>query len=45
MELLREVDPGLSRVAVFWNPANAFHTLAMKQVRALSKVRRLAGYR
>jgi putative ABC transport system substrate-binding protein len=34
LELLREIVPKLSRVAVFWNPRNPFHTVALKQVRA-----------
>jgi putative ABC transport system substrate-binding protein len=37
LELLREVSPKLSHVAVFWNPVNAFHTSAMQQVRAASQ--------
>lgn len=41
LELLREVNPKLSRVAVFWNPVNAFHTSAMKQVRAAAQAMRI----
>jgi putative ABC transport system substrate-binding protein len=31
LELLREVVPHLTRVAFFLNPANAFHTVSMRQ--------------
>lgn len=31
LELLREIVPKLVHVAVFWNPANAFHAVSMKQ--------------
>jgi len=41
LELLREVSPKLSHVAVFWNPVNAFHTSAMKQVRAAAQAMRI----
>lgn len=41
LELLREVKPKLSHVAVFWNPLNAFHTGAMKQVRAAAQALRI----
>ena len=34
LELLREVVPQLSRIAFFLNPANEFHTGAMRQARA-----------
>jgi putative tryptophan/tyrosine transport system substrate-binding protein len=37
LELLREVSPKLSHVAVFWNPLNAFHVSAMKHLRAASQ--------
>ena len=42
LELLREVNPELSRVAIFWNPLNAFHTIAMKQVRAAAQAMRIS---
>jgi putative ABC transport system substrate-binding protein len=42
LELLREVAPGLSRIAVFWNPANAFNAGAMKQVRAAAEALRIS---
>ena len=38
LELLREVVPGLSSIAVLWNPLNAFNTGAMKQTRAAAGV-------
>ena len=33
LELLREVIPTLSDVAVFWNPLNLFHTESLQQAR------------
>jgi putative ABC transport system substrate-binding protein len=33
LELLRELMPKLSHVAVFWNPSNAFHAGSLKQAR------------
>jgi putative ABC transport system substrate-binding protein len=41
LELLKEVVPGLSRIAVFWNPVNAFNTGAMKQTRLAAEVFRI----
>jgi putative ABC transport system substrate-binding protein len=38
LELLREVVPQLSRIAVLWNPRNAFNEGAMRQTRAAAKV-------
>ena len=38
LELLREVAPQLSEVAVFFNPANAFHTASMQQGIAAAQV-------
>jgi putative ABC transport system substrate-binding protein len=32
IELLREVIPKLSHIAVLWNPANAFHVIEKKEV-------------
>jgi putative tryptophan/tyrosine transport system substrate-binding protein len=37
LELLRELVPQLSHVAVFWNPANAFHAVSMRQARAAAE--------
>lgn len=37
LELLRELMPALSRVAVFWNPANAFHAGSVKQAQAAAE--------
>ena len=37
IELLREVVPKLSHIAVFWNPDNAFHEIENKQVEAASR--------
>jgi len=37
LQLLREVIPHLSRVAFFLNPANAFHTVSMRQALAAAK--------
>ena len=37
LELLREVVPKLSHVAFFLNPANAFHTVSMRQARVAAQ--------
>ena len=42
LELLREVNPKLSHVAVFWNPVNAFHASAMKQAYAAAQAMRIS---
>lgn len=34
LELLRELMPSLSSVAIFWNPVNAFHAGSMKEAHA-----------
>jgi putative ABC transport system substrate-binding protein len=31
LELMREINPKLAHVAVFWNPLNAFHSTSLKQ--------------
>jgi putative tryptophan/tyrosine transport system substrate-binding protein len=41
LELLRQVVPNLSRVAVFWNPLNLFHASALNQARAAAQVLRV----
>jgi putative ABC transport system substrate-binding protein len=41
LELLREVVPKLSHVSVLTNPANPFHALSEKQVRAAASVMRM----
>lgn len=38
LELLSQVTPGLSRVAVLWNPDNAFHIGAERQVHEAAEV-------
>jgi putative tryptophan/tyrosine transport system substrate-binding protein len=38
LELLREVLPKISRVAVLWNPANAYQIGSEKEVQAAAKV-------
>ena len=38
LELLREVVPKLSHVSVLWNPDNAFHVTAEKEVHAAAQV-------
>ena len=38
IELLREVIPKLSHVAVFWNPASPFQVVAEKEVQAAARV-------
>jgi putative ABC transport system substrate-binding protein len=37
LELLREVVPQLSRVAVLWNPPQPAHTLALKALERLGR--------
>ena len=37
LELLREVVPKLSHVAFFFNPANPFHTVSMRQARVAAQ--------
>jgi len=37
IELLREVIPKLSHVAVFWNPASSFQVIAEKEVQAAAR--------
>lgn len=41
LELLREVNPKLAHVAVFWNPLNAFHVGAMKRLREAAQAMRI----
>ena len=41
LELLREVVPKLSHIAVLWNPASAFQVVAEKEVQAAAQVLRL----
>ena len=41
LELLREVVPKLSRVAVLWNPVSPFQVVAEKEVRAAAQVLRM----
>ncbi len=41
LNLLREVVPELSRVAFFLNPANAFHTVSIRQARAAAQTLRI----
>jgi putative ABC transport system substrate-binding protein len=38
LELLRDVIPKLSHVAVFWNPLNLFHASALKEATAAAEV-------
>ncbi len=37
LELLKEVVPGLSRVAVLWNPGNPLHRGLLKETQAVAK--------
>ena len=37
MELLREVVPNLSRIAVLWNPSNAYMNETIKEVQAAAE--------
>jgi putative ABC transport system substrate-binding protein len=41
LELLRELVPTVSQVAVFWNSGNAGHVILEKEVQAAAKVMRL----
>src|SRR3990167_5852585 len=41
LELLREVVPKLSRVAVLWNPVSPFQVIAEKEVQAAAKLLRM----
>jgi putative ABC transport system substrate-binding protein len=41
LELLREVVPTLSHVAVFWNPASPFQVVAEKQVQTAAQLLRM----
>ena len=38
LELIKEVVPAVSRLAVFWNPANAYQTADAEQVQAAASV-------
>jgi putative tryptophan/tyrosine transport system substrate-binding protein len=38
LALLREVAPGLSRLAVIWNPSNEFHLVSERQIRAAAEI-------
>lgn len=41
LALLRETVPALTRIAVLWNPANAFHVAAERGVRAAAAAMRM----
>ena len=41
LELLREVIPKLSHIAVLWNPLNAFHVIENKEAQAAATVLRM----
>ena len=41
LELLKEMVPGLERVAVLWNPANPWHAAAVKRVETSARALRL----
>jgi putative ABC transport system substrate-binding protein len=41
LELLREVVPALSHVAVLWNPASPFQVVAEKEVQAAAQLMRM----
>jgi putative ABC transport system substrate-binding protein len=41
LELLREVVPGLSHVALLWNPANLFHVGSLRQAREAAQALRI----
>jgi len=41
LQLLKEVTPKLSNVAILWNPNNAFHAIELKQAQFAAKVLRI----
>jgi putative ABC transport system substrate-binding protein len=41
LELLRELVPKVSQIAVLWNPANAFHGVSSKQARDAAQAMRI----
>jgi putative tryptophan/tyrosine transport system substrate-binding protein len=41
LELLREIIPKLSQIAVLWNPANPFHNASLKQAQAAAQILRM----
>jgi putative ABC transport system substrate-binding protein len=41
LELLRELIPNLSHVAVLWNPVNPFHVTSLKQARVAAELLRM----
>jgi putative tryptophan/tyrosine transport system substrate-binding protein len=41
LELLRELIPNLSHVAVLWNPVNSFHVTSLKQARVAAELLRM----
>jgi putative tryptophan/tyrosine transport system substrate-binding protein len=41
LELLRELIPNLSHIAVLWNPINPFHVTSLKQVRDAAALLRM----
>jgi putative ABC transport system substrate-binding protein len=42
LELLREVDPAVARVALFWNPVNPFHAISLQHARDAAAVLHIA---
>jgi ABC-type uncharacterized transport system substrate-binding protein len=41
LQLLKEIIPQLTRVAVFWNPDHPFHAKAVEEVKAVDFLRSL----
>ena len=41
LELLREIIPKLSHIAVLWNPVNPFHNASLKQAQAAAQTLRM----
>ena len=41
LELLREVIPKLSHVAILWNPVNAYHVIEMKEAQSAASTLRM----
>jgi putative ABC transport system substrate-binding protein len=42
LELLQKALPGVSRIAVLWNPANAYQTASEKEVQAAGRMLRMS---
>ena len=43
LQLLKEAVPGISRVAVLWNPATPFHRAMLKEVDSAARSLRISS--